>query len=294
MGAPRGPPADGARRSAASWLTFTDVTERHLAEEAGLRDSEARFRGYFEQSLVGVAVASPDMHWLEANEATCNLLGYSRAELARLTWAELTHPDDRAADVARFERATATGRDPSRLEKRFIRKDGEIVIADVSVHFERREDGRVSYILALISDVTEWRRAEQEVARLNVELEARVVERTHDLTLANSELEEFVYSITHDMRSPLRALAGFSQIVQLDYDALDATGLDYLARIHAAALHLGDVMDALLALSRVNRADLCGATWTSAPPTRGRRLLRSSVRPTRIASRSSTSRTALR
>ena len=73
--------------------------------------------------------------------------------------------------------------------------------------------------------------------------------------LANAEMEEFVYSITHDLRSPLRALAGFSEIIQADYDAvLDATGRDYLERIQGAAVHLGTVMDALLALSRIDGA----------------------------------------
>jgi PAS domain S-box-containing protein len=113
-------------------------------------------------------------------------------------------------------------------------------------------DHRVTF-----SDVTTRHEAETRISDLNSNLEQRVSDRTHELTLANTELEQFVYSVAHDMRSPLRALAGFSHIVVNDYsDAIDEIGRGYLERIQAAAEHLGEVMDALLALSRINHADL--------------------------------------
>jgi len=97
----------------------------------------------------------------------------------------------------------------------------------------------------------------EAIQRLNADLERRVEERTQDLTVANAELEEFVHSVAHDLRSPLRALGGFSELLQMDYaDVLDETGVDYLGRIHGGAQHLAELMDALLSLSRINRQDL--------------------------------------
>jgi PAS domain S-box-containing protein len=142
--------------------SLIDISERHSAELA-LHEGESRFRGYFEQRLVGAAVTSPDKGWIEVNQATCDLLGYTGDELKRLTWADLTHPDDLAADVAQFERAMAGEIDGYRLEKRFIRKGGAVVDVDMSVHCERTPEGELEYFLALLSDITERKRLADEL-----------------------------------------------------------------------------------------------------------------------------------
>lgn len=121
----------------------------------------------------------------------------------------------------------------------------------------RDDDGAVSGVVMHAVDITERRRAEDEIRRLNTDLERRESERTRELTAANADLEDFVYSIAHDLRSPLRALSGFSELVQTDCGhVIDDTGRDYLRRIHDAAQHLGELMDALLSLSKVSRRDL--------------------------------------
>ena len=136
-----------------------------IADWVGLAtdETEERFRGYFEQSLVGVMVARPDRGLVEVNQAACDLLGYSREELLGLTWTELTHPDDLAADVARNQRILAGEVDGARFEKRLIRKDGAVVDADMSLSCQRGADGSVDHFLALVSDVTERRRLGDEL-----------------------------------------------------------------------------------------------------------------------------------
>jgi light-regulated signal transduction histidine kinase (bacteriophytochrome) len=99
--------------------------------------------------------------------------------------------------------------------------------------------------------------AEEEVHALNLELEQRVAERTRELRSANAELESFASSVSHDLRAPVRAVAGFSEVVLSEYGGLiDDRGRDYLARMRAAAQRMGSMIDVLLALSRVSREQL--------------------------------------
>jgi PAS domain S-box-containing protein len=109
----------------------------------------------------------------------------------------------------------------------------------------------------VLTDLTAQRKAEAEVRALNAELEARVVHRTADLELANKNLEAFTYSVSHDLRAPLRTLSGFSEALLEEYgDRLDETGRGYAARIQAASERMATLIDDQLRLSRVSRADI--------------------------------------
>ena len=131
-----------------------DITDRTKAQDE-LRESEERFRGYFELGLVGMAITSPSKGIVEVNDELCKTLGYDRGDLLSKNWTELTHPDDIANDDAQLSRILEGRTDGYSSDKRFVRKDGRIIYARVSLKCLRLADGSVDHLLALIQDITE-------------------------------------------------------------------------------------------------------------------------------------------
>lgn len=140
-------------RQAADWIVRTQA-------EQALQASEERFRGYFEMGLIGMAITSPTKAVLEVNDRLCEILGYTRTELQQMDWAQITHPEDLAADETQFTRVMAGEIDGYSLDKRFVRKDGGIVHTAISVNCIRKLDGSVDYFMALVLDITERKQAE--------------------------------------------------------------------------------------------------------------------------------------
>jgi PAS domain S-box-containing protein len=233
-----------------------DITERKYAEKALLDATEA-FKGYFNMGTVGMCVTSLEKGWVEVNNRLCNMLGYSKEELKQLTWEEMTHPDDLSADVKLFNGVLAGELESYELDKRFIRKDGQIIYTSLSVTCQRNIDGTVHHILATLIDITERKYAEEEILKLNATLEERVVERTAQLEYSNNELEAFTYSVSHDLRAPLRAIGGFSRFLLEDYaEKLDSEGKRFLNIILSNTEKMDHLISDLLSLSRVTKGDI--------------------------------------
>ncbi|MBK9711882.1 MAG: PAS domain S-box protein [Kouleothrix sp.] len=140
-------------------VAHENITDRKQFE-AGLHASEQRFRSYFELGLIGTAITSSTKGMLEVNDRCCAILGYEREELLLLSWAELTYPDDLAADVLQFNQALAGEIDGYEIDKRWVRKDGRVIDTTISVKCVRRVDGSVDYFVALLKDITDRKRAE--------------------------------------------------------------------------------------------------------------------------------------
>jgi len=151
-------------------LRLTDLYARQAAElierkraEDVLRASEERFRRYFELGLIGMAMTSPTKGILEVNHELCRILGYQRSELMQKSWAEITHPDDLASDVAQFNRVMARQIEGYSIDKRWLRKDGRVIDSIMAAKCLRRVDGSVEYLVGLVLDTTERKRAEEKL-----------------------------------------------------------------------------------------------------------------------------------
>jgi PAS domain S-box-containing protein len=155
-----------------------------IAEE---RASMERFHAYFDHSIVGLAITSLEKGWIEVNDALCATLGYARDELTRMTWTELTYPEDLATDLAQFNRMLAGEIDSYAMDKRFIHKDGHLVYTRLAVSHVRKPDGSQDYVVAMVEDISE--RKQSEFALENSEKQLRFV-------LEGSELGFWDWDIT--------------------------------------------------------------------------------------------------
>ena len=182
------------------------------------------------------------------------MVGYSEDELLGMTFQDITHPDDLEAEIAEM-RGLLGGEIPTyQSEKRYLHKDGRAVWIVLSVSLVRDAAGLPLHFVCQIADITERKRAEQEIRLLNEQLERRVQDRTAQLEAANKELESFAYSVSHDLRAPLRAIDGFAQILMNEHaPALAYEPRRLLERVSDSSRKMGRLIDDLLRFSRLGR-----------------------------------------
>ncbi|HEY3699419.1 MAG TPA: ATP-binding protein [Spongiibacteraceae bacterium] len=232
------------------------ITERDLAGRA-LLESERRYRTLVTALTSVVWLADVEGNLIDEQLRWGEYTGQTPAQLRLWGWLEAFHSDDREMLKTAWVQARASMQ-PLKYEAQLWQAATQtyhyVNIGAVPLY---DEGGNLREWIGTADDVDERRRALLEVQRLNAELEQRVGERTAELERANKELEAFSYSVSHDLRTPLRAIDGFSQALLEDYaNQLDATGSDYLTRVRAAAQRMGRLIDALLTLARVSRASM--------------------------------------
>lgn len=224
---------------------------------AELESSESRFEATFEQAAVGMAIVAKDGHWLRVNQKLCDIVGYEQAALQKMTFQDITYPEDLTKDLTFAQKMLAGEIKNYATEKRYVHAAGHLIWINLTATLVRQANGAPDYFISIIEDITARKQAESEVLRLNNELEQRVQARTAELMAANSELDSFAYAVSHDLRAPLRAMSGFSQALIEDYGTqLDAQARLFLAQIDLASHKMSDLIDGLLVLSRSTRGEM--------------------------------------
>lgn len=162
-------------------------------EDAYRAESNAVFRAIFEHAAVGIAIVALDGHWLQFNATLCHILGRTADSLQGATFQDITHPDDLSLDLQHVQDLLDGRADRYAMEKRYLRPDGQVVWANLTVALVRRH-GVARYFISVIDDISERKRIDQALTQLRTDLERRVVERTQDLQRSN----ELMTAVLHN------------------------------------------------------------------------------------------------
>ena len=221
-------------------LAIEDVTARRQAEEE--RDR------FFTLSNDLLCIADADGYLRRVSPAVRDILGWTQEEFMARPFLEFVHPEDHTATLQVVDRMLKAGERVLSFENRYRHKDGRWRV--LSWRATPHTDGRM---YANARDVTDRRHAEEEILRLNQDLRQRATQ----LEAINAELEAFSYSVSHDLRAPLRHVEGFAQLLRKHAGTgLDATGLRFVETIVSSSRKLGVLIDELLQFSRLGRSEM--------------------------------------
>ncbi len=223
-------------------------------QQHAMRLSEEAYRTLVSQVKdYAIFMLDPEGRVMSWNEGAERIKGYKPEEVVGRHFSIFYTPSDLADDRPRKELVVATREGRFEDEGWRVRKDGSRFWANVVITVLKDNTGRVCGFGKVTRDLSERKRVEDGIRRLNEEL----AHRTAELEATNKELEAFAYSVSHDLRAPLRAIDGFSQILLEDYmESLDADGQENLQRVRAATQRMGELIDGLLSLARLTRREM--------------------------------------
>jgi len=243
-------------------VLINDITERIKAQKE-LEESQHLLSSITETVPVSIYIVDVEKRKnVYSNKATAKLVGYTTEELIEMgdnSFEQLIYPED--LPLFEDDYATLISVDDNEIrekEYRMLHKSGSLHwYHSWEIVFQRNKLGNPVLVLGAVEDITVMKEAESFIKQANETLEQRVKERTRDLEEANNELEAFTYSVSHDLRAPLRAISGFSKIINDDYgDKLDEEGIDLLNEVITNSHKMSRLIDDLLTFSRIGKKDV--------------------------------------
>jgi PAS domain S-box-containing protein len=241
--------------AAQSRIALLSVLEDQKQAEAALQEQEAFFRLITENMDDMVAVLDLEGRRLYNSPSYHTLFGDLEALKGTDSFAEV-HPDEREEMRRVFRETLRTGKG-QRASFRFLLPNGETRDMESQGGVIRGGDGQVEKVVVVSRDITERKRMENEIHQLNIELEDRVKARTAELAAVNAELETFTYSVSHDLKAPLRGIDGYSRLLLEGYaPQLGEEGCLFLNNVRSGVEQMHELIDDLLAYSRMERRDL--------------------------------------
>ncbi len=235
-------------------VTFWDITEHKQAEDA-LRQSENKYRTLIENLPQKIFLKDRNNVYISCNENYARDLGINPHEIAGKTDYDF-FPKELADKYRADDKRIMESGKTEALEEKYIQDSTECFVQTVKIPVKNKE-GNIVGVQAIFWDITERKQAEEELTKYREHLEKLIKARTAQLEAANRELEAFSYSVSHDLKAPLRAIAGFSSILVEDhYEELDDEGKRLLNIVKDNIQKMGDLIDDILALSRIGRKDI--------------------------------------
>mgnify|MGYP003131836575 CR=1 FL=1 len=215
------------------------------------------YEATFEQAAVGIVHHDEEYNWMRFNEKFSDMLQYSKSELMKMSIDELVYPDDLDYGKELDQKVLNGELNSYQIEKRYRRKDESIMHVLLSKTIARDTDNQYMFFVSVLKDITYLKEIENKLESFNIQLEQQVEERTKQLEAINEELESFSYSVSHDLRSPLRAISGYSNLLLEDHkDQLNSEGKEFLDIIHSEVGRMGNLIDDLLAFSKLSRTGM--------------------------------------
>jgi PAS domain S-box-containing protein len=230
------------------------IRTKHLKQaHMELLESEQRYQTLTRISPVGIFHTDSKGSITYVNPKWCEISGLSFNQALADGWLNAVHPDDRQKLISEWKESAHLPHD-SLSDYRFVRSDGTITWVMEQVAAELNSGNKIIGFVGVITDITGRKLYEEKIQRLNTDLEQRVEERTAQLQAANKELESFSYSVSHDLRAPLRAISGFSAIIDRRHRAgLDEEGRHYLDNIIQGADRMKRLIEDLLSYARLGQ-----------------------------------------